>query len=215
MAADRLGLTNPSAGSGAVGALHEKFVHGRRVRVLANHLAALIPPRSKVLDVGCGDGAIDSLIMYQSPGVLIEGIDVLVRPSAKIPVRRFDGTHIPYPDASLDVVVFVDVLHHAEDPLFLLQEAIRVGKIVIIKDHFREGFLAAQTLRFMDRVSNKRHGVALPYNYWSKAEWGAAFEAVGLREVETRGALGLYPVPASWLFERDLHFLSRFERKTA
>jgi SAM-dependent methyltransferase len=213
--ADQLGLTNPSAGSAAVGTLHQKFVHGRRVRVLATHLAALIPPQSKVLDVGCGDGAIDSLIMYHSPGVLIEGIDVLVRPSAKIPVRRFDGTHIPYPDASLDVVVFVDVLHHAEDPLLLLQEAMRVGKSVIIKDHFREGFLAAQTLRFMDWVGNAHHGVALPYNYWSKAEWDAAFDAVGLKEVETRGPLALYPAPASWLFERDLHFISRFEHKAA
>jgi SAM-dependent methyltransferase len=209
--ADQLGLTNP----GAVGALHERFVHGRRVRVLATHLAALIPPRSKVLDVGCGDGTIDSLILQQRPDVFIEGIDVLVRPTAKIPVRRFDGTHIPYPDAQFDSALLVDVLHHADDPLRLLQEASRVGKSVVIKDVFRDGFLAAATLRFMDWVGNAHHGVALPYNFWSKAEWDAAFNTVGLKRVETRGSLGLYPVPASWFFERDLHFMSRFERQAA
>ena len=213
MRADEIGLTNPSAGPRTAGALHQKLVHKRRVRVLANHLAALIPRQSKVLDVGCGDGAIDSLIMQQSPGVLIEGIDVLVRPATKISVGQFDGLHIPYPDASFDVVMFIDVVHHADNPLLLLQEASRVGKRVVIKDHLRQGFLAARTLRFMDWVSNAHHGVALPYNYWSKAEWDAALDAVRLQPVEMKLSLGLYPPPASWVFERGLHFIGRFERQ--
>ena len=162
-----------------VGALHEKLVFGRRVKVLGRHLAALIPPRAKVLDVGCGDGTLDQLILQQLPGVSIEGIDVLVRPATKIPVRPFDGAHIPYPDASFDVVMFVDVLHHTDDPLLLLQEARRVGKIILIKDHTRKGFLAGPTLRFMDWVGNAPHGVVLPYNYWSERQWDDAFETAG------------------------------------
>ena len=196
----------------AVGALHERLVFNRRVRVLAGHLAALLPKESRVLDVGCGDGSIDELIAQESPGVSIEGIDVLVRPAAKIPVRAFDGIRIPYPDASFDAVLFVDVLHHTDDPLLLLQEAIRVGKIVVVKDHFRNGFLAGSTLRFMDWVGNAHHGVALPYNYWSESEWDDAFSAVGLKRTETRRSLGLYSAPASWLFERGLHFIARLER---
>jgi len=201
--------------SGAVGALHEKLVFGRRVRVLASHLAALIPPNAKVLDVGCGEGTIDLLVAQQSPGISIEGIDVLVRPTVRIPVRAFDGIHIPYPDASFDTVMFVDVLHHADDPLLLLQEAMRVGRSVVIKDHLRKGILAGATLRFMDWVGNAHHGVALPYNYWSEAEWDAAFDAVGLKLVEINRSLGLYPAPASWIFERGLHFVGRLERDTA
>lgn len=201
--------------AGPVGVLHEKLVFGRRVSVLAGHLADLLPRKAKVLDVGCGDGTIDCLITQQSPGVSIVGIDVLVRPNAKIPVRPFDGIHIPYPNASFDAVMFVDVLHHADDPLLLLQEAMRVGRSVVIKDHFRQGFLASATLRFMDWVGNAHHGVTLPYNYWSKAEWDAAFDAVGLKPVEIKRSLGLYPAPASWVFERGLHFIGRFHRDTA
>jgi SAM-dependent methyltransferase len=198
--------------SRALGALHENFVHSRRVQVLARHFSGLIPPKSKVLDVGCGDGAIDSLIMQKSPDVSIEGLDVIVRPAAKIHVLPFDGIHIPYPDASFDVVMFVDVLHHADDPLLLLREAIRVGSSLVIKDHFRQGLLADATLRFMDWVGNAHHGVALPYNYWSPTEWAFAFDALGLKQIEIRVRLGLYPAPACWIFERTLHFIGRFGR---
>ena len=194
----------------AVGALHEKLVFGRRVRVLAQHLAALIPPQATVLDVGCGDGTVDHLIAQRLPGVSIEGIDVLVRPAAKIPVRPFDGVRIPYADASFDVVMFVDVLHHTDDPLLLLQEAQRVGKIILVKDHFRRGLLAGPTLRFMDWVGNAHHGVVLPYNYWSETQWNDAIRMVGLKRLDKIVSLGLYPPPASWIFERRLHFISRF-----
>jgi len=194
----------------AAGALHEKLVFGRRVRVLAHHLAALIPPQARVLDVGCGDGTVDQLIAQQLPGVSIEGIDVLVRATAKIHVQPFDGVRIPHADASFDVVMFVDVLHHTDDPLLLLQEAQRVGKIILVKDHFRKGFLAGPTLRFMDWVGNARHGVALPYNYWSETQWDDAIRMVGLRQLDKIVSLGLYPLPASWVFERRLHFISRF-----
>jgi SAM-dependent methyltransferase len=204
--------TSPASKSGAVGVLHEKLVHTRRVRVLADHLVALIPPKARVLDVGCGDGTIDSLMMAKSRNISVEGIDVLVRPTAKIPVLPYDGIHIPFSSASFDVVMLVDVLHHANDPLSLLREAIRVGKYLVIKDHFRQGLLASTTLRIMDWIGNAHHGVALHYTYWSPAEWASAFDALGLRSTETRGRLGLYPAPASWVFERALHFIGRFER---
>ncbi|MGC2330293.1 MAG: methyltransferase domain-containing protein, partial [Candidatus Acidiferrales bacterium] len=144
------------------------------------------------------------------PGVSIEGIDVLVRPATKIPVRPFDGVRIPYPDASFDAVMFVDVLHHTDDPLLLLQEAQRVGKIILVKDHFRKGLLAGPTLRLMDWVGNAPHGVVLPYNYGSEKQWDDALKMVGLKSVEKIVSLGLYPPPTSWIFERRLHFISRF-----
>jgi SAM-dependent methyltransferase len=198
--------------AGMVGTLYEKFVFGLRARVLVHHLAALIPPGAHVLDVGCGDGTIDRLITQQRPDVSIEGIDPLVRPSTQILVRPFDGANIPYPDASFDAVMFVDVLHHTVDPVVLLREAARVGKMILVKDHLREGFLAGTTLRFMDWVGNAHHGVALPYNYWSGTQWNAALDELCLRASEMKASLGLYPTPASWIFDRGLHFVARFER---
>jgi SAM-dependent methyltransferase len=191
---------------------HKTLVEKRRIRILARHFAALMPAKIRALDVGCGDGAIDSLITQLRPDVSIEGIDVLVRPDTRIPVRPFDGTHIPYADDSFDAVMFVDVLHHTIDPLVLLREAQRVAKVIFIKDHFCEGLFAAQTLRFMDWVGNAHHGVALPYNYWTRGQWKAAFDAFGVRPSREILSLGLYPAPASWVFERGLHFVAKLER---
>jgi len=192
--------------------IHGGYVFKRRVRVLSRHLSELLPHNASVLDVGCGDGLIAQQIMEKRGDLTVKGIDVMVRPQTHIPVEKFDGRKIPYADASFDAVMFVDVLHHTDDPFVLLQEARRVSRqAVVIKDHIRQGFLAGQTLRFMDWVGNARHGVVLPYNYWTLQQWTDAFSKLGWRLVENRTRLGLYPPPASWVFERSLHFIARLE----
>ena len=134
----------------------------------------------------------------------------MIRPETQIPVDEFDGLAIPHPDDSFDCVVFVDVLHHSDDANQLLEEARRVARrAVVIKDHRLNGLFAASTLRFMDDVGNRRHGVRLPYNYWSHDQWRSAFERLDLEVEEWSQSLGIYPWPASLFFDRDLHFLAR------
>lgn len=194
--------------------VHGSYVHGRRVRVLAEWLRDMIPLGSTVLDVGCGDGRLAALVADGRPDLSVRGIDVLVRPGAVIPVDSFDGVTLPFPDGSFDVVMFVDVLHHTADPNVLLTEAARVARRhVVIKDHLREGLLAERTLRFMDHVGNARHGVALPYNYWRLRQWDEAFARLGLEKSAWHTRLGLYPWPANLLFGRGLHFAGRLDKK--
>jgi SAM-dependent methyltransferase len=192
-----------------VGRLHERHVAGRRVRRLADLFADLVPRHAQVLDVGCGDGAIAHQLMQRRPDIHVRGVDVLVRPAPAIPVEHFDGAHLPCADASVDAVMFVDVLHHTDDPTELLGEARRVDRQrVVIKDHIRDGILARQTLQLMDWVGNAHHGVVLPYTYWTRREWQSAFAVLNVRVDRWIQALNLYPFPASLVFERSLHFVA-------
>ena len=192
---------------------HARLVVDRRVRVLRDRLAPLLPADASVLDIGAGDGRLAAALAAVRPDITITGIDPLVRPGTLVPVTAFDGRRIPYPDGSVDAALLVDVIHHAEDGERLLGEALRVSRgVVVIKDHLRDGFLAGPTLRFMDRVGNARHGVALPYHYRSEAEWRALFRVLGVRPATWETRLGLYPAPASWLFDRGLHVITTLVR---
>jgi len=191
---------------------HDGYVHSRRVRVLSNHLANIIPKDACVLDVGCGDGLLAHLITRKLPETELRGIDVLVRGRTHIPVDKFDGQVIPFDDASFDVVMFVDVLHHTQDPMILLREAARVaGKSIVIKDHTLTGLLAGSTLRLMDWTGNAHHKVELPYNYWPRHKWLEAFKSLQLKVSNWTEELGLYPWPMSWFFDRSLHFIARLD----
>ena len=198
---------------GLLNVFHTCFVFGRRVRRLAELLREMIPSGARVLDVGCGDGQVSAQIWRSRPDISVVGIDVLLRPQPHIAVEQFDGTTIPFGEASFDVVMFVDVLHHTTTPEVLLAEAARVTKrYVLLKDHFRTGFFARATLRFMDWFGNIHHGVALPYNYFSEPEWNQTYHRVGLNTVRLTRQLKLYPNPANLVFGRELHFLALLEK---
>jgi len=204
---------NADANGGAIGSLHTRMVYQRRLRVLREALVPLLPPHAHVLDVGCGDGLLASMIVEARPDVSLQGIDVLVRPLTHIAVQPFDGSSLPFADNSFDAVMFVDVLHHTDDPCVLLREAARVASnCVIIKDHTRNGVLAGATLRLMDWVGNAHHGVRLPYNYWTGDQWQRGLTGAGLQIETWVHWLPLYPWWASWAFGRSLHFVARAGR---
>lgn len=192
---------------------HQALVAPRRTRVLAELLAARIPPRASVLDVGCGDGTIAKLILGMRADVSVRGVEFLVRPACQIECRPFDGSRLPFPDDSMDVCLFVDVLHHTNDPRVLLREAARVSRgWVLLKDHLDENFLDDLTLRLMDWAGNRPHGVTLTYNYQSRAQWGEHFAGCGLSQTYWSTDVPLYPFPFHLLIGRKLHFISLLKK---
>lgn len=193
--------------------IHGQHVFRRRVRVLSKMFAELLPANASVLDVGCGEGSIDYLIMSQRPDVTIKGADALVRSHTQIPVDLLDGKTLPYGDESIDVVLLVDVLHHSQDPIGLLSEVARVARHkILLKDHICEGPWDRCLLKTMDWVGNARHGVPLLSNYWSRQQWQDAFTRLNVVPVQWHEKLGLYPQPAGWIFDSSLHFLAELEK---
>ncbi|MEM0923837.1 MAG: methyltransferase domain-containing protein [Pseudomonadota bacterium] len=194
---------------------HHGAVFQRRVRVLADVLSSVLAevtegaPTGRLLDIGCGDGSVAREVQARAPRLACEGVDVLLRAETVIPVQHYDGLTLPYPDGAFDWAMLIDVLHHADQPEAVLQEARRVARRgVLIKDHFRDGFAAESTLRLMDWVGNRGHGVALPYTYWSEREWAAIFARLNMTILAERRDFRLYPAPFSSLFDRGLHFVA-------
>lgn len=203
-----------SRGIELLGRAHGQLVHKRRIAVLGQRLATMLPASSTLLDVGCGDGAIASIVSQSINGLTVSGAEYAPRPDCAIPCVGFDGVHLPFPDQSFDGCLFVDVLHHSEDPLVILRDASRVCRdFILIKDHFAENTLDHMTLRFMDWVGNRPHGVILPYTYLSEQEWHKLYRNAGLIELQVEREIPLYPVPFSFVFGRTLHFIALLKKR--
>jgi len=208
--------------------LHKKAILTRRQEVIARHVAYAITQGSRqkeapesLLDVGCGNGEISTRLKVLIPTITkAEGVEVQLRPQASIPVKEFDGVNLPYDSKSKDVLILCDVLHHVptkEKQLALLEECKRVTKnLVVIKDHLCESPAEHKILSFMDWVGNRAHGVDSPNIYLSAEEWHSLLkEKLGGKSTYYKDKkFGLYPFPASLLFENSpfrktgsLHFV--------
>ncbi|MDE5580639.1 MAG: methyltransferase domain-containing protein [Treponemataceae bacterium] len=197
---------------------HNKLVYSRRMTRLAELISNILNGGgyNNILDVGCGDGRIDSYLMRDNKEIKISGIDVLVRPDTFIKVTEYDGHHIPMEDNSVDAVMVIDVLHHVDDPKELMKEMTRVAsQSVIIKDHIKTGLVSYLKLRLMDYVGNAHHHVRLPYNYLTKKQWDELFKENGLEVQEYLSDLHLYTGLFHLLFDRNLHFIVKLKKRSS
>ena len=164
----------------SINALHQKLSHGRRIETLSNHLIRYVREvtgdRKEVrcLDVGCGDLGILERIQNAIPETVWQGLDIYDLPGhlAGDPkwkcYRKFNGRDFPFQDQSVDIVLFCDMLHHANESIpYLMKEAHRVGKTVIIKDSFEYSLYSRLMLKAMDFVGNWGYGVPLPEKYFT------------------------------------------------
>lgn len=128
--------------------IHDKLIYSRRMERLTEILIPLLNGSKNILDLGCGDGKIDSLIMKSLPNVNISGIDVLVRPKTYIFVDQYDGKHIPLDDNAVDTIMAIDVLHHTDNPSALIKEMVRcTSRYIVIKDHYKHGIVSFLKLK--------------------------------------------------------------------
>jgi ubiquinone/menaquinone biosynthesis C-methylase UbiE len=90
------------------------------------------------LEVGCGAGrylrALERMLPANSAHLVgtdisTGSIDIAKRIPSKVEYQLMGTDHIPWDDQSFDVVCFLDVLEHIEDPAPFLAESIRVLKV--------------------------------------------------------------------------------------
>jgi Methyltransferase domain len=158
--------------------IHQHTGHAKRITQLTGALATAIAglnSAKKCIDVGCGDMSLAEGIALQLPDSAWICLDVYPVPQDKLneprweKYKHFDGKKLPLENDSCDVVLFSDVLHHASENerISLITDALRVGRHVVIKDHFEHGLWSRSILQLMDIFGNWGYGVSIPKKYFT------------------------------------------------
>ena len=101
-------------------------------------IAQLVPMGSRVLDLGCGDGALLAHLQATRHctgyGIEIDDANVLacVQRGVNVVQLNLDEGLALFDDASFDVVLQIDTLQHLRNAEVMLRETARVGRLGIV-----------------------------------------------------------------------------------
>jgi ubiquinone/menaquinone biosynthesis C-methylase UbiE len=96
-----------------------------------------LEPGTRLLEVGCGVGAVLAVLGQEFPGVRLTGVDIepkqlefagghLERAAVEATLLEADGRALPFEDESFDHVWMMWFLEHIAEPVEVLREARRV-----------------------------------------------------------------------------------------
>jgi len=101
-------------------------------------IASMVPVGSRVLDLGCGDGAMLAHLQQvrgcTGYGIEIADANVLacIKRGVNVIQLNLDEGLTLFEDASFDVVLQIDTLQHLRNAEVMLRETVRVGRIGIV-----------------------------------------------------------------------------------
>jgi ubiquinone/menaquinone biosynthesis C-methylase UbiE len=152
---------------------------------MALEIAQVIPPGSRVLDVGCGTGFIAHHLSAML-GTRVIGIDMDASAEAAIDYRQFDGHHLPLADEAVDAVLFCYVLHHMQDVGVVMKELRRVlsaGGLAVVYEDIPANWWDRLFCGLHNMKWRKRTGAC---TFRSESEWRILFNSASFEVVTER-----------------------------
>jgi ubiquinone/menaquinone biosynthesis C-methylase UbiE len=132
--------------------------------------------------MGTGDASIAKILMERSYNLTT--VDVRDKTMyEEIAPTIYNGDQLPYEDDSFDTVLILFVLHHANNPKQILQEAKRVSRDrIIIKEDIYKNNLDFTITKLSDSLANLEF-FGHPHNNLKDEEWKSTFKSLGLKLV--------------------------------
>jgi ubiquinone/menaquinone biosynthesis C-methylase UbiE len=176
--------------------LVEQAEHWRERLIAAG---TTLEPGTRLLELGCGAGAVLAVLGQEFRGVELTGVDIeprqleyarghLRRAGVEAALVEADARAVPFPDESFDHVWMMWFLEHVPDPLAVLREARRVlvpdGRITAIEVDYSTARSEPSTPAFEALVDAMVQGMAAAG--WSDAgtRLPGWLEEAGFREVD-------------------------------
>ena len=184
-------------------------------------IAALVPKGSRVLDLGCGDGAMLAHLQAtrgcSGYGVEIDDANVLacVKRGVNVIQLNLDQGLALFDDASFDVVLQIDTLQHLRNAEVMLRETVRVGRVGIVAfPNFAHWPNRLSVLMGRMPVTKR-----LPYQWYdtpnirvgTHADLGTLARSNGLQVLDSFGLQNGQPVRVlpNWLAGTSVYKLAR------
>lgn len=157
------------------------YLHTKAGQSMSKDLSRYIKPGSKVLDLGCGTGAVGQALAEQLQ-VNVVGTDVRDVRIVDLPFKRTNGKTLPFPDKTFDIVLIAYVLHHTSNRASILKEAIRVckGNILIYEDT-PQNFFHAISCAIHGFSYGSLFGIEKRCTFLTREEWAQMFTRLGLK----------------------------------
>ena len=184
-------------------------------------IAALVPKGSRVLDLGCGDGAMLAHLQAtrgcSGYGVEIDDANVLacVKRGVNVIQLNLEQGLALFDDASFDVVLQIDTLQHLRNAEVMLRETVRVGRVGIVAfPNFAHWPNRLSVLMGRMPVTKR-----LPYQWYdtpnirvgTHADLGTLARSNGLQVLDSFGLQNGQPVRVlpNWLAGTSVYKLAR------
>ena len=154
-----------------------------------------------VLDIGCGEGALATHLSRQHGfDLMLTDLNAGLTPAVDLPFRPCTPAHLPFQDNAFDAALLVFVLHHADNPEAVMQEALRVSTHrVFVLESVAYHPVQRYVLGAVDATVNAlRSGGSMapphPETYRSTEDWSAWMREQGACIIEARTVPGwLHP----------------------
>jgi SAM-dependent methyltransferase len=152
-----------------------------------------IKPGSRVLDLGCGQGLLASLLLAADHGCRVRGIELMPTDARRASVALGASAEIVCGDirhenfGAADVAVVLDVLHYIDYPaqdrvLERLRDALKPGGLLLLRVGDAAGGLPFRLSNWVDHVVTFSRGHRLGNLYCrTLAQWRVSLESLGFQ----------------------------------